>query len=409
MKPRKWQRILKTEKFALHKAVGEQWTFSVRWKRTPKNYGERVFQAPSIDEAITMAPVLSGYEAAPRDQLLSLEDAFKQSSATAKRGDKATADWNYWQKRFALWLVAHHPNIGNWNQLTRPIVRQYLDSYAGKAANTRRLALQPLVQTDAYVAREYKFPRIADDLGIGSQTKRTPAVVYLTDVFELCQTHLTDEPELRAGAALQGLAGLRLQEAHNLTWDKVDFDRGLIEISGDVKNAWSARVIPLPAYVLDILKALDQHRRAKKVKTVKNPERLLERFATWDGYSKALQALLDERKPGWDIRRSELRNALPTWSNAQGIHNDIWEQYLGHAPATVTARHYIPRLGHATLGEEEALLEQMKPFRNLVVAPLNVEIADLPRRLKEKSEAEARKSQFPPISTQEARPSDAAI
>ena len=66
-------------------------------------------------------------------------------------------------------------------------------------------------------------------------------------------------------------------------------------------------------------------------------------------------------------KSKDLRNCLPTFAVMQGLLNDVWEQYLGHAPRTVTARHYIPRLASASIGESEALERQMELFSLQVI------------------------------------------
>ena len=80
----------------------------------------------------------------------------------------------------------------------------------------------------------------------------------------------------------------------------------------------------------------------------------------------------------WNSRISwkpkDLRNALPTFAASNGILSDLWEQYLGHAPKTVTARHYLPRLASASAGESEELERQMELFRRLVIGPLEAGI-----------------------------------
>ncbi len=55
-----------------------------------------------------------------------------------------------------------------------------------------------------------------------------------------------------------------------------------------------------------------------------------------------------------------------------GIRSPVfrWEQCIGHAPGTVTERHYVPRLTSRTSGERSALDRQMALFRRLVVEPL---------------------------------------
>ncbi|MCX7013891.1 MAG: hypothetical protein NTW86_15290 [Candidatus Sumerlaeota bacterium] len=54
---------------------------------------------------------------------------------------------------------------------------------------------------------------------------------------------------------------------------------------------------------------------------------------------------MDAWNPRLEWQPKDLRNCLPTFEAREGLLTDVVEQYLGHAPRTVTARHHIPRLG----------------------------------------------------------------
>ena len=97
-----------------------------------------------------------------------LIDAFDQTLATTNRGARARRDWHSATMYFVRYLVANRPEIENWNQLTRPIIRQYLESLAGRSPNRKRLLLQPIIQTDKFLNREHALPPIAQGLRIGS-------------------------------------------------------------------------------------------------------------------------------------------------------------------------------------------------------------------------------------------------
>lgn len=67
----------------------------------------------------------------------------------------------------------------------------------------------------------------------------------------------------------------------------------------------------------------------------------------------------------------DLRNCLPTFAVIHGLHNDVWEQYIGHSPKSVTSRHYVPRLSSVSRGQSEALERQMRIFHYHVTEPLD--------------------------------------
>jgi hypothetical protein len=49
---------------------------------------------------------------------------------------------------------------------------------------------------------------------------------------------------------------------------------------------------------------------------------------------------------------------------------------VGHAPRSITARHYIPRLSSASIGEAVQLEESMILFRRLVVEHIETAIRE---------------------------------
>jgi len=230
--------------------------------------------------------------------------------------------------------------------------------------------------------REFGFVNYAERMGIGSKLLNPPAMVYLSDIVAFSDW-LAERKEwrwLEAGVVLQGLAGLRVMELLRLTWDRVDLESGLIEVSGETKNAYSNRVIPIPDRALlavarvKQMKAEEKNEDKRKVQLIQEPV-----IATSDGqaygdysfYSLKLKAAMKQWNPRIGWRPKDLRNALPTFGNSEGIWSNIWEQYIGHSPRTVTARHYIPRLAWVSSGEKEALKKQMDLFRKYVVGPVN--------------------------------------
>jgi integrase len=209
---------------------------------------------------------------------------------------------------------------------------------------------------------------------------KPPAQVYLVDVINFLDWLLENEPHLEVGAALQGLAGLQLQEATRLTWDKVNLDQGLIEISGQVKNEYRNRVIPVPTRCLEVLKRIDAARRAEMVQDLQGAV-VTNRSGfgygqNWLNYSKEMSAAIKNWNHQVSWKPKDLRNCLPTFAVAQGIHSSIWEHYIGHAPKTVTERHYIPRFASVSIGGDEALEKQMELFSKAVTDPIDAAIEE---------------------------------
>lgn len=379
---KKWLKVRSTDRFSLFQSTEDDRIFEVSWRKLKGN-GRRRFRAEGIEAAFRTAPDIAGFGCkTDSDAVFTLAEAFGLALENTSRGAKSRKDWLYSVAQFMRWLVENHSHCTHWHLLTRSMVREYLGSYAGKSDTTKRLGLQPICQTSGFMSREYGYRDVATRLGLGSRLKNPPAEVYLIDVVAFLDFLKKARPGLEAGAALQGLAGLQLQEATRLTWDRVDLDRGLIEISGEVKNAYRQRVIPVCDRVLETLRRAEKRRKTQALGVVRLDETVVLSPAGrpfgvwWQNYSKRITAAIREWNPNVDWKPKDLRNCLPTFGAIQGLLNDVWEQYLGHAPKSVTARHYIPRLASASLGEVEALDRNMDLFRNHLIRPLERVIQD---------------------------------
>ncbi len=299
-----------------------------------------------------------------------LAESFAMALEHSSRGERAREDWIGQVEKFLVWLKRKHPLCTHWERMTRQILREYLAVYDRKSANYRRLSVQPILQTAGFMHREYGCPNIGERLGIGNKLKTTPKAVYLEDVLSFCDWLRENRPYLEVGACLQGLAGLQLLEALRLTWDRVDLERGLVEVSGEVKNEYRNRVIPVSTRVVEALYRASVRRRTAKLYSgvvLGDKGRPYEDFCS---YSRLMGKAITRWNTRCEWAPKDLRNCLPTFAIMEGIHGAIWEQYIGHSPKTITERHYVPRLGSGTHGEEAALARQVELFGRLVVAPI---------------------------------------
>jgi len=300
-----------------------------------------------------------------------ISEAMNDALAASRRGSRSRVEWIKDQARFAAWLDKTHPEVINWSDLGRKVVRQYInEELDNRSPNGKRLALQPITQTASHMSREYQVPNVTERLGIGTELVKPPAMVLVADVCAFLSHLKYNNPRLEAAAALQGLAGLQLQEALRLTWDKVDTKNGRIEISGEVKNSYRNRAIPVCSRVCD---ALIRAEKRLKIKEVSGPVVLTERGLSyarsdyWRQFSRELRRAIRRWNPriGWTPK--DLRNCLPTFAAMKGYESSLWEQYIGHAPAGISSRHYIARLTCASAGEEAELAARMDTLRQAVV------------------------------------------
>lgn len=321
-------------------------------------------------------------QAGDEDGLLVIE-AFEQALALTKRGEIARKDWIRSQTKFIAWLALHSPETSHWSLISRKLIRDYMMPMSKNAPNTIRLAMNPIVQTAGYMERDYGLPNVTARLGIGSKLKKTPPLVHLVDVVDFLDWLVPLDARIAAGAALQGLVGLQMMEALRLTWGKVDLEQELIEISGEVKNEYRNRVIPVYKKVIQVLERCRVEVYGADV--VPNGEdpvvpsplgvSYMSGQDSYHNYGKRLRRYFLQWNAASTWAPKDLRNALTTFATLERIHSCIWEQYIGHAPVGVTARHYTPKLTSSTRGEDEALKQQMDLFRKLVLGPVEEKIA----------------------------------
>ena len=304
--------------------------------------------------------------------------AFEETLAQTQRGRASRLAWLRDQLRFMEWIAASYEECCLWSQITRAMVREYIAShFTNCSANRTCLAMQPITQTAGFMAREHQIPNVAEKLGIGAKLVRPPRFVHLDDVVSFVDWNRENEAEIEPGVALQGLAGLSILEALRLTWQNVDMAHGLIEITGEVKNAYRNRVIPICLRVVEALERSFARQVGVKVRELSAPVvaapsggSYADGIDSWKHYTRRVKQQLTRWNPKIDWATKDLRNRLPTFAVSNGLQGDLWEQYIGHAPRSVTGRHYVPRLAAVSRGEEAELERQMNLFRNQVVKPL---------------------------------------
>jgi integrase len=370
-----WIKIVSTGRVSVFRDPSNPSRFEVSWRRANGSYGRRRFNADSVEQAIETAPVIAGLvQATPDVEGITLLDGFTQAMSETRRGSRGRADWLYQQTRFLEWLARSHPTVTHWHQVTRQIVKDYLRRYEGRSPNHRRLTLQPVIQTAGYLEREFQMPNVTRKLGIGNANVRETPTVFLADVVSLADFLKDRHPRLEVGVALQGLAALRLTEALRITWGKVDLRHGIIEVSGETKTSWSNRTIPVAARVHDALRRAWEIRPNAKVVDPQAPvvvspkgRSYMAGTTSYHNYTKDLRKAVKEwnAEVGWRVK--DLRNAVPTALAMAGLACDASEQYMGHAPKGITARHYIPRLSAVTKGEKAAFAHAMQVFKTPVV------------------------------------------
>lgn len=349
---------------------------------TTLKYMARVFRAPSLEAAVKRAPIVMGWKGM---QLVDLErftlaEAFNATLRASRRSESSRGDWAVAVRRFMVWLGENSPRVLYWDLVSRDAVRTYLEELEGKglAANSRRLAVQPLIQTSRFMTRERGAPNDLSDLSPGAVLATPTESVFLVDLVSLLEWQRVYRPDHEVGTALCGLAGLRVSEALGLTWDRVDLEEGLVQIVRG-KNEYSDRTIPVAGRVVDALK------RARTA--IARPRGIIDLYGhvVLNGDGEPFEGTMPYRKrfirgrKQWNPRLTwspkDLRKCLPTFGAMEGFWSPVCEQYIGHAAKGVTAKYYVPKIAVSSQGEHEALKDAMGVFRDRVVRHIDQAVA----------------------------------
>jgi len=379
---KKWERIAQTERFSLFQSTKTLLTFEVSWKKPNGKYGRRRFNSMSQEAALEQAPIVAGLETGESLRLFTLAEAFALTVREYRMSEASMKQWVYYGQRFADWVRVRYPDCIHWHLLTRRMVGEYVAAeFPGRKHKTLLHVLRPLKQGARHMCSEYGLRNFLDGFSAGGEEAAEPSQVFLTDAVDLVN-FLRDSPRfchIEHGAALQALGGLGIEEVLRLTWNRVDLESALVEISGVVKNRFRERVIPVCGRLRDALRRAYQARRVRKLDET-DPVVLGchgAPYASYGPYSDRLELAIKAWNPNVSWPPKDLRNCLPTFRRDQGLDYDIWEEFIGHAPRTVTGRSYVARLSAASSGARENLEKRMDVFRQHVIEPLDREILNI--------------------------------
>lgn len=132
------------------------------------------------------------------------------------------------------------------------------------------------------------------------------------------------------------LAALRRQEALNLTWADIDFERHLIRVVGDQdwqpKNK-SSRIIPIDVDLYNLLLEAHSIAPAGQVRVVEG----LSKNNIWRDFGKICRRAGVEiyAKPMHTLRK----NCITDWARVSPAH--VVSQWAGHSDIATTQEHYL--------------------------------------------------------------------
>jgi integrase len=265
--------------------------------------------------------------------------AMRKPKARATDGKRAQLSPVYamhietWLREFAATFQGHH--LGD---LNRDFFASYMGNYAGlspKSRNDRRAAVAMLLR---WCARQDYLPQ-THRLFEADAMQKEQLDTAATDFYrpgEFRALLEAAEGPMRAVIALQGLAGLRLEEALRMTWENVFNIPGHIEITA--QNAKTRRrrlveVCPALAAWLEPFREMEG--------------RVWTQTATLNGYVSAFSRLREPLKI--PSRRNGLRHAFCSFHLALHSNENLTAAQAGSSP-TMLHGHYK---GLATKAEAE--------------------------------------------------------
>jgi len=341
----------KTERFTLHEEKPGRWKVSGR--DSNGSYRRIRFNAKDLSEAMKMAEETLLQPQAEKPETPNEPDEFPTLHISeALLRASATRNWTEYTRQkddkfceyFLEWIDKE--GLAYWHELRYEHIQRYQRNLLdrGLAFDTIRLYLLPVRRTAAWAASNWperyvnfcQSHRISRRDGRSSTYNEDEGNPYLSihKVLDFLDWLARKEGQdsLIIGVALQGLAGLQMQEALRLTWEKVDLNEGTITIDGVVKNRYRIRKIPIAKVIMWLL---------RRMRSASNPQgAVIPDYAAFDNYSHAAHREMRKWDAGVAIKPKDLRNTIQTEAIDGGWYGYYVQRYVGHAPATIGERHY---------------------------------------------------------------------
>ena len=191
----------------------------------------------------------------------------------------------------------------------------------------------------------YELLQVSTAIGWGRKARHTAAQpdMWLTPIAERKVRHLSHSQferffaEVKAHhARLYVLLGLytmaRPSAILDLTWDRVDFDRGLIDLNPPGRKQ-TAKRRPVVKMNAGLRRGLEEAYAARQCAHV--VERGAQRV---NSVKKAFQAASE--RSGIHVTPYTLRHTGAVWAAEAGISMAALAQFMGHDDSTTTERHY---------------------------------------------------------------------
>jgi len=330
---------------------------------------KRTFHALSMADARRQAvdfhnrAVAGEFRVSARAAAPTVREAIEAAVDASNANPKTRAQYLWNMERFLEWLARARPAVKRWGDLGTDAIRAYAmhghrELHLARATLHSRLV--PIKMASRYwcedepdryrdVARPARLPK--EEVSHRERAAREQAKALSgADTLTLLRYLKERRPDLYAPAMLQALCGLRILEVLSLRECDVDFERGVIAVTETEthkpKTVRSDRDVPLPPFVLAVLRDVVAHLPIGDRKREIFLSNLGEPWAGFDGYCHALRKAMNTCWEEWGIE--SLRNFTPrnlratfaTGVRSAGADARVVQAYLGHSLGDVLGSHY---------------------------------------------------------------------
>ena len=284
---------------------------------------------------------------------LTVREAAEQWLSSAKLRVKESSYFNY------LNIIKKHilPILGGelMMNLTTNKLNNFIDfkltngrlnSNGGLSAKSVRDIMTVYRSIETYASREYG---ICETHFTMPKTQSKGTDILTVDERKKLETFLVDNPNItNVGVLLCLFTGLRVGELCGLKWDDIDFDNGVLNVKrtvqritkngksqvivGTPKSKTSVRTVPIPTFVLNIMKNYKRYNDFYIITGTRKPTEP----RTMQNRFKSILRLCDIRNVNFHL----LRHTYATVCIEKGFDPKTLSELLGHADAAITLNRY---------------------------------------------------------------------
>lgn len=257
-------------------------------------------------------------------------------------------------------VIPYFGNIG-YDELGTPIINEFsehklkfgkVNGFGGLSAKSVHDILVVMRSVAKYAEREYGYRNPMQNISM-PKSESKEAEVFNRDERGKLQNYLQSNlTESNLGILLTMYSGLRIGELCALTWNDIDFENGVVRVSKALqrvpdksgkgrtalivtfpKSKTSVRDIPVPAFVLDILK---QNRRSGSCYILSGSNKPVEP-RTMQNRFKAVLKECGVRNTNFHL----IRHTYATVCIESGFDAKTVSELLGHSNVNITLNRYV--------------------------------------------------------------------